>query len=193
MSSIQPKPESALDTDLSLASLLGAPKLLPEESLVDYQAELTVLIGELNRATPLAMMLTEQLLESLRWARRHSEDKACVILNEMAYRLDFSERDFIREALYALQDSPDSQEDREYIEQKLISNHHTLSSLRAEAVSRKIDTLKVLDARIRQHLNTVRHIQKSLEALELKPRLMKRLDLQIESLERDLNAIEQDQ
>ena len=42
-------------------------------------------------------------------------------------------------------------------------------------------------------MNTARHIQKSLEAVELKPRLLRRLDLQIESFERDLGAIEHDQ
>ena len=70
---------------------------------------------------------------------------------------------------------------------------HTYSSLRAKAVSRIIDKLKTLDGLVRQHVNTIRHIQKSLEAIELKPRLMKRLDLQIESLERDLGAIENGQ
>ena len=42
-------------------------------------------------------------------------------------------------------------------------------------------------------MNTVRYIQNSLEAVELKPRRFRRLGLQIESLERDLGAIEHDQ
>lgn len=65
---------------------------------------------------------------------------------------------------------------------KLDEKGHTIDSLRAAVVNREISTLNTLDDLIRQHMNTVRHFQKSLESIELKPRILRQLDLQIKSM-----------
>lgn len=181
--------------DFSLSRLVGRPQLLPGESSDQYEQLLAELIRELEAKSPLAVMLVEQLYEALLWARRHGQDKLYLIHEKMAENFSsighFSESIF--EALTTLSRDPSDKNAINIVDDALKEKGTTLELIRARAVRSSLNTIKEIDALINQQLNTIRHLQKSIEAIELKPRLKKRLDLQLQALERDLVAIEHDE
>lgn len=189
------KNPTKFDNSLSpLARLIGPVELLPGESQQAYDSELAALLKDIGTNSPLAVMLTEQLYESLLWARRHGADKARLIVNAMVELLvDYHGWDEVRLALYASLSGSEDEEATALIAQLLEDKGHTIGSLRAAATKRCMDSLKVLDGLIQQQLNSARHLQKSIEALELKPLVMERMCLDIQNLKRDLNAIEHDE
>ena len=181
--------------DFSLSRLVGRPQLLPGESSDQYEQLLAELIQELEAKSPLAVMLVEQLYEALLWARRHGQDKLFLIHEKMAEHLTdlgiFSETIFA--ALITISRDSSDKNAKNIIDKALKEQGTTLDLIRARAVRSSMDTIKEIDGLINQQLNSIRHLQKSIEAIELKPRLQKRLDLQLQALERDLAAIEHDE
>lgn len=176
-----------------LRRAIGAPQLLPDESAAAYQNELLSLIDDLNATTPLAVVLTEQLYEAILWARRHSADKSRFVIHKMAEVLSHViDQDDIRVLLYEHLAGELDEDGKAKLDLYLDNKGYSLESLRAEATRQSLKSLKTLDELIARQLTTVRHMQKSLESLQLKPLLIRRLSLQIENLERDLQAIEHD-
>lgn len=183
------------ESDSSLGGLMTGVQLLPGESVKQYKKELKLLLGEIQSGSPLAAMLTKELYASIVWARRHSLDKAAIVLDAMADVISggIFGSDHILVALKVLSIDPANEEASDLIDARLSQMSATMEGVRALAIQRSIKDLETLDSLISQHLNTARHLQKSIESLELKPRLLKRLDLQIESLERDVNALPHEQ
>ena len=66
----------------------------------------------------------------------------------------------------------------------------TLETLRAKAMLSRMDKISDLDAVISRHVQNLRHLQKGIDAYDIKKRLLKRLDLEIKELEQKTNAIE---
>jgi len=52
--------------------------------------------------------------------------------------------------------------------------------------------IKIADDLIQRQVLNIRHLQKSLNAIDMNPRIIKRMDLDLKRAERDLNALEHD-
>ena len=66
----------------------------------------------------------------------------------------------------------------------------TLDSLRASAIVYRMDKLNDLDSVISRHIHNLRHLQKGLDAFDIKKRMLKRLDLEIDQIEQKNDALE---
>ena len=117
MSSLESRQGGKPQGEYALAELIGSPQFLPEKSEEAYLRELQAIVSDVQSNSPLALVLAEQLVEALLWVRRHSQDKACIILNMMAEELsDFIDQEEIRDALYSLQVNRDDEQAKVFLE-----------------------------------------------------------------------------
>ena len=52
--------------------------------------------------------------------------------------------------------------------------------------------IRIADDLIQRQMLNIRHLQKSLDAIDMKSRIIKRMDLELERIERDLTVLEHD-
>ena len=69
------------------------------------------------------------------------------------------------------------------IEEALIDANLTLSDLRAKAFKDAARHIKMVDDLIHRQHQTIRHLQRSIDSIDYKSRLIKRMDLELAALE----------
>ena len=69
------------------------------------------------------------------------------------------------------------------VEQALIEADLTLSDLRAKAFKDAARHIKMVDDLIHRQHQTMRHLQRSIDSIDYKSRLIKRMDLELAALE----------
>lgn len=179
-------------TDFRLGKLIGGPQLLPGESLEQYEAGLSLLISDLKTSRPLAVLLTESLYESMIWVRRHQLDKERLIFQALVEEIKHDgvddDGEYVAKVYNALIANPDDEQAKFDFDQ-MFEHIETFPEIRARVMRREINCIKVLDELVANQLNSVRHLLKSLMALELQPILRKRLKLEIQKLEEDTKVI----
>ena len=181
----------------SIATLLPRPRLLPNESEVEFQSSLQGLLSELEKPSPLTVALVTQLNECLWWIKRHTMDKELLLHESMAKILSRAGRHsaaygnhFISSALEGFLADTASDEDKECIEDLLEQVNITVSDLRARGFKDAAKHIKMADELIHRQYQTMRHLQKSINAVDFKSRLIKRMDLELGALENKAFAID---
>jgi hypothetical protein len=76
------------------------------------------------------------------------------------------------------------------IEEALIDANLTLSDLRARAFKDTARHIKMVDDLIHRQHQTIRHLQRSIDSIDYKSRLIKRMDLELAALESKQSAKE---
>ncbi|ETN92824.1 hypothetical protein U062_00706 [Gammaproteobacteria bacterium MOLA455] len=178
------------DKSKSLLPFLSSPKLLPDESEADFQSGLQSLLSELDNPSPLAVALVSQLNECLWWIRRHTVDKELLLHEAMARLLSKAGSNWMASgnsklsvALeHYLAGSADKDE-AALIEQALTDGNLTLSDLRVRAFKDAAKYIKMVDDLIHRQHQTIRHLQRSIDSIDYKSRLIKRMDLELAALE----------
>jgi hypothetical protein len=178
------------DTSKSLLPLLSSPKLLPNESEAQFQSGLQSLLSELDNPSPLAFALVSQLNECLWWIKRHTVDKE-LLLHEAMARLLFkagsnwmpSGNSKLSVALEHYLDGSTNRDEAALIEQALADGNLTLSDLRVRAFKDAARHIKMVDDLIHRQHQTIRHLQRSIDSIDYKSRLIKRMDLELAALE----------
>ena len=178
------------DKSKSLLPFLSSPKLLPNESEAEFQSGLQSLLSELDNPSPLAFALVSQLNECLWWIRRHTVDKELLLHEAMARLLSREGSNWMgsgNSALsVALEQYLNGSADRDeaaLIEQALIDANLTLSDLRVRAFKDAARHIKMVDDLIHRQHQTIRHLQRSIDSIDYKSRLIKRMDLELAALE----------
>ena len=174
----------------SLLPFLSSPKLLPDESEAEFQSGLQSLLSELDNPSPLAVALVSQLNESLWWIKRHTVDKE-LLLHEAMARLLFkagsnwmpSGNSKLSVALEHYLDGIAHKDEADLIEQALTDGNLTLSDLRVRAFKDAAKHIKMVDDLIHRQHQTMRHLQRSIDSIDYKSRLIKRMDLELAALE----------
>ena len=69
------------------------------------------------------------------------------------------------------------------IEEALVDANLTLSDLRARAFKDAARHIKMVDDLIHRQHQTMRHLQRSIDSIDYKSRLIKRMDLELAALE----------
>ena len=69
------------------------------------------------------------------------------------------------------------------IEEALINANLTLSDLRAKGFKDAARHIKMVDDLIHRQHQTIRHLQRSIDSIDYKSRLLKRMDLELAALE----------
>ena len=178
------------DKSKSLLPFLSSPKLLPNESEAEFQCGLKSLLSELDNPSPLAVALVSQLNESLWWIRRHSVDKELLLHEAMARLLSREGSNWMGSgnsklsvALERYLDGSAQKDQAALIEEALIDANLTLSDLRARAFKDAARHIKMVDDLIHRQHQTIRHLQRSIDSIDYKSRLIKRMDLELAVLE----------
>ena len=181
----------------SLAPFLSSPKLLPGESESEFHASLEGLLSELESPSPLNVALVIQLNECLRWIKRHTMDKELLLHDSMARILskagEYSDVYNNREVSNALENyfsSNVSKDNKRFIEDLLVEGKLTMSTLRARGFKDASKHIKMVDDLIHRQYQTMRHLQKSIDAVDFKSRIIKRMDLELADLENKAQAID---
>ena len=178
------------DKSKSLLPFLLSPKLLPKESEAEFQSGLQSLLSELDNPSPLAVALVSQLNECLWWIRRHTADKEPLLHEAMArllskagsYGETYDNRK-VSEALEHYLDGSADKDEAEWIEDILTESKLTLSDLRVRAFKDAARHIKMVDDLIHRQHQTIRHLQRSIDSIDYKSRLIKRMDLELAALE----------
>ena len=185
------------DSIKSIATLLPSPRLLPNESEAEFQSSLQGLLSELEKPSPLNVALVTQLNECLWWIKRHTVDKELLLHESMARILSkagsYSEvydNRLVSIALEGFLAGHASQADKRWIEELLERAKLTALDLRARGFMDAAKHIKMADELIHRQYQTMRHLQKSIDAVDFKSRLIKRMDLELADLENKALAID---
>ena len=178
------------DKSKSLLPFLSSPKLLPNESGSEFQSGLQSLLSELDNPSPLAVALVSQLNESLWWIKRHTVDKELLLYEAMARLLskagnhwDTYDNRKVSEALERYLDGSADKDESTWIDDILAESKLTLSDLRVRAFKDAAKHIKMVDDLIHRQHQTIRHLQRSIDSIDYKSRLLKRMDLELAALE----------
>ena len=178
------------DKSKSLLPFLSSPKLLPDESEAEFQSGLQSLLSELDNPSPLAGALVSQLNECLWWIRRHKVDKELLLHEAMARLLSKAGSNWIGSgnstlsvALEHYLDGSAHKDEAEWVEDILFESKLTLSDLRVRAFKDAAKHIRMVDDLIHRQHQTMRHLQRSIDSIDYKSRLIKRLDLELAALE----------
>jgi hypothetical protein len=181
----------------SIATLLPKPRLLPNESEVEFQSSLQGLLSELDNPSPLNVALVTQLNECLWWIKRHTVDKELLLHESMARILSkagsYSEvydNRLVSIALEGFLAGHASQADKRWVNDLFKEAKLTVSNLRARGFKDAAKHIKMADELIHRQYQTMRHLQKSIDAVDFKSRLIKRMDLELAVLENNALAID---
>jgi hypothetical protein len=183
------------DKSKSLLPFLSSPKLLPDESKAEFQSGLQSLLSELDNPSPLAVALVSQLNESLWWIRRHTVDKELLLHEAMARLLSKAGSNWMgsvnSKLSVALEHYLDGSADKYQaglVEEALVEANLTLSDLRVRAFKDAARHIKMVDDLIHRQHQTIRHLQRSIDSIDYKSRLIKRMDFELAALESKQSA-----
>ena len=148
------------------------------------------LLSELDDPSPLAVALVSQLNECLWWIKRHTVDKELLLHEAMArllskagsYGETYDNRK-VSEALEHYLDGSADKDESEWIEDILIESKLTLPDLRIRGFKDAAKYIKMVDDLIHRQHQTIRHLQRSIDSIDYKSRLIKRMDLELAALE----------
>ena len=181
----------------SITTLLPTPRLLPNESEAEFQSSLQGLLSEFEILSPLNIALVIQLNECLWWIKRHTVDKELLLHESMAGILtrsaEFPQSYDNRRVSMALEGflvGNASEEDEQWIDELLNRAELTVSDLRARGFKGAYKHIKMADDLIHRQYQTMRHLQKSIDSVDFKSRLIKRMDLELAVLENNALAID---
>jgi len=181
----------------SIATLLPKPRLLPNESEAEFQSSLQGLLSELDNPSPLNVALVTQLNECLWWIKRHTVDKELLLHESMVKILaragSYSEvydNHVVSTALESFLTGNSSKEEKVWIEAMLVQSKLTVSDLRALGFKAASKYIKMADELIHRQYQTIRHLQRSIDAVDFKCRIIKRMDLELADLEKKALAID---
>jgi len=185
------------DSIKSIGTLLPSPRLLPNESEAEFQSSLQGLLSELEKPSPLNIALVTQLNECLWWIKRHTIEKELLLHESMAKILcmadtysDFYNNHLGSAALEGFLAGNANKKDKQWVNDLLKEAKLTVSDLRARGFKDVAKHIKMADELIHRQYQTMRHLQKSIEAVDFKSRLIKRMDLELATLENNALAID---
>jgi len=165
----------------------------------NFEAILQGLLSDLETPNTLSVLLCEQIAESIFWMRRHVEDKELILLEATAEKIDTarrSDRNYTAEDVkqVLLGDEALKQKINDELKNTRASNPVATSfdGCRAKAFLSCAKEVRIADDLIQRQMLNIRHLQRSLDAIDMKSRIIRRMDLELERVERDLTALEHD-
>ena len=184
-------------TDSKLPSLTGY-----EDSL-DYQQHLSKVMADYDHPTGLIEELVSQLADAFWWIKAYRRDKEQIVVAQMTKILTgasaYISRDEARwldtaEALSTLLAGRGLESDAaNLVEDLMIQGQYNLASLRSEAVSRSLTKIETLDRLIDRQFKNIKLLMQAIESARFAPELHKKLQLEVEQLELQIQKAHDDQ
>jgi len=160
-----------------------------------FESILNGLLSDLETPNTLSVLLCEQIAESVYWLRRHVDDKNEIMMEATANVIKDLSGGFGSHRDYSSQDIARAlggdQALKDQIE-KSIAKGNTLEGCRSRAFIKSAKEIRIADDLIQRQMLNIRHLQKGLDSIDLKKRILKRMDLEIKGIEDKLLAIEHD-
>jgi hypothetical protein len=133
------------------------------------------------------------MADALYWARQHAIDKELIILRGMQKAFDragigFDESSFaeLREAL----EQGNGSKAYSYLETRIIREVGlTIADLRARSIMDNMKLVSQADELIQRQVRNIRGLQKCIDSIDFKKRLVKKMDLELSRLEADVSKI----
>ena len=163
-----------------------------------YEQILHGLLSDLESPDTLSVILCEQIAECLYWLRKHVEDKELILLEATAQKVDeaisrFGDRktptEDIRKVIRG-DESLKADFDQRIADSRDNKVAVSFDGCRAVAFEASVKAIKTADDLIQRQLLNIRHLQKSLDNIDIKRRVIKRMDLELYRLEQDINSLE---
>jgi hypothetical protein len=173
------------------------------EGSPDYQQHLSKVMADYDHPTGLIEELVSQLADAFWWINVYRRDKDQIVIAEMTTILTgasvYVSRDEARwletaEALGALIAGHELEDNAaNLIEHLMVQSQHNLASLRSEAVSRVLSDVDTLDRLIDRQFKNVKLLMQAVESARFAPELHKKLKLEVEQLEFQVQKAHEDQ
>ena len=167
----------------------------------NFEAILQGLLSDLETPNTLSVLLCEQIAESIFWMRRHVEDKELILLEATAEKIDKAQSGYGSDRTRTAEDVKQVLLGDEALKNKI---NDELKDTRSNSISTSFDgcrakafvscakEVRIADDLIQRQMLNIRHLQRSLDAIDMKSRIIRRMDLELERVERDLTALEHD-
>ena len=189
--------EDKLNQSLAILNPIRTVRL--KDKTGNFEAILQGLLSDLETPNTLSVLLCEQIAESIFWMRRHVEDKELILLEATAEKIDTarrSDRNYTAEDVkqVLLGDEALKRKINDELKNTRASNPVATSfdGCRAKAFLSCAKEVRIADDLIQRQMLNIRHLQRSLDAIDMKSRIIRRMDLELERVERDLTALEHD-
>ena len=173
------------------------------EESSDYQQHLSKVMADYDHPTGLIEELVSQLADAFWWIKVYRRDKEQIVIAQMTTILTdvsvYVSRDEARwldttEALSALLAGRGLENDAaDLIEDLMVQGQHNLTSLRSEAVSRVLTKIDTLDRLIDRQFKNIKLLMQAIESARFAPELQKKLQLEVEQLELQIQKAHEDQ
>ena len=182
-------------------SKLPSPSSYEDSS--NYQQHVGKVLADYDHPTGLIEELVSQLADAFWWIKVYRSDKEQIVVAQMTTILTdasvYVSRDEARwldtaEALSAMLAGQNLEEDAaNLIEDLMVQGQHNLMSLRSEAVSRVLTKIDTLDRLIDRQFKNVKLLMQAVESARFAPELHKKLKLEVEQLEFQIQKVHEDQ
>ncbi len=191
--------EDKLKQSLAILNPIRTVKL--KDKTGSFEAILQGLLSDLETPNTLSVLLCEQIAESIFWMRRHVEDKELILLEATAEKIDEAQGGFISRRTCTAEDVKQVLLGDEALKNKI---NDELKDTRSNSIATSFDgcrakaflscakEVRIADDLIQRQTLNIRHLQRSLDAIDMKSRIIRRMDLELERVERDLTALEHD-
>ena len=173
------------------------------EDSPNYQQHLSKVMADYDHPTGLIEELVSQLADAFWWINVYRRDKEQIVIAQMTTILTdasvYVSRNEARwldtaEALSAMLAGQDLGKDAvNLIEDLMVQGQHNLASLRSEAVSRVLTKIDTLDRLIDRQFKNVKLLMQAVESARFAPELHKKLKLEVEQLEFQVQKAHEDQ
>ena len=173
------------------------------EESSDYQQHLSKVMADYDHPTGLIEELVSQLADAFWWIKVYRRDKEQIVIAQMTTLLTdtsvYVSRDEARwldaaEALSAMLAGQELGEDAtNLIKDLMMQGQHNLMSLRSEAVSRVLTKIDTLDRLIDRQFKNIKLLMQAVESARFAPELHKKLKLEVEQLEFQIQKAHEDQ
>ena len=160
-------------------------------------------MADYDHPTGLIEELVSQLADAFWWIKVYRRDKEQIVIAQMTTLLTgtsvYVSRDEARwldtaEALSAMLAGQELRKDAaNLIEDLMVQGQHNLTSLRSEAVSRVLTKIDTLDRLIDRQFKNVKLLMQAVESARFAPELHKKLQLEVEQLELQIQKAHEDQ
>ena len=191
--------DDKLKQSLAILNPIRTVKL--QDKTGNFEAILQGLLSDLETPNTLSVLLCEQIAESIFWMRRHVEDKELILLEATAEKIDEAQGGFMSRRTCTAEDVKQVLLGDEALKNKI---NDELKDTRSNSIATSFDgcrakafvscakEVRIADDLIQRQTLNIRHLQRSLDAIDMKSRIIRRMDLELERVERDLTALEHD-
>ena len=173
------------------------------EESSDYQQHLSKVMADYDHPTGLIQELVSQLADAFWWINVYRRDKEQIVIAQMTTILTdvsvYVSRNEARwldtaEALSAMLAGHElGKEAANLIEGLMVQGQHNLASLRSDAVSRVLTKIDTLDRLIDRQFKNVKLLMQAVESARFAPELHKKLKLEVDQLEFQVQKAHEDQ